>query len=87
MRTSVDSLVCQNIVISLMYIFSLAVQTSTTGKHRQLAATNVNMRKYASVESTQHELHLTLKPMTKKITSATLECTLSCVFLREGKAT
>lgn len=60
---------------------------STTGKHRQLAVTNVNMRKYASVESTQHELHLTLKPMTKKITTASLECTLSCVFLREGKAT
>lgn len=60
---------------------------STAGKHRQLAATNINMQKYASVESTQHELHLTLKPMTKKITSASLECTLSCVFLREGKAT
>lgn len=57
------------------------------GKRRQLAAANINMKKYASVESTQHELNLTLKPTTKKIVSASLECTLSCVFLREGKAT
>uniref|UniRef100_A0A1B6L673 C2 NT-type domain-containing protein n=1 Tax=Graphocephala atropunctata TaxID=36148 RepID=A0A1B6L673_9HEMI len=60
---------------------------ATTGKRRQLAVANINMRKYASVESTQHQLNLTLKPTTKKINSANLECTLSCVFLREGKAT
>ncbi|XP_046676069.1 EH domain-binding protein 1-like isoform X2 [Homalodisca vitripennis] len=60
---------------------------ATTGKRRQLAVANINMRKYASVESTQHQLNLILKPTTKKINSATLECTLSCVFLREGKAT
>jgi hypothetical protein len=28
-----------------------------------------------------------MKPTTKKIVGASLECTLSCVFLREGKAT
>ncbi|GLV42585.1 Eps15 homology domain containing protein-binding protein 1 [Carabus blaptoides fortunei] len=60
---------------------------SPNGKRRQIAATNINMKKYASVEPSQHELQLTFKPTTKKITSAKLECTLSCVFLREGKAT
>ncbi|EEB12203.1 protein MLP1, putative [Pediculus humanus corporis] len=60
---------------------------SVTGKRRQIAATNINMKKYASVESSQVQLNLTLKPMTKKIVFASLECTLSCVFLREGKAT
>lgn len=48
---------------------------------------SVNMRKYASVESTQNPMTINFKPTTKKITSAKLECTLSCVFLREGKAT
>ncbi|XP_070528889.1 EH domain-binding protein 1 isoform X5 [Cardiocondyla obscurior] len=60
---------------------------STTGKRRHVAATNINMKKYATLESSQQQLKLDLKPTSKKIVSATLECTLSCVFLREGKAT
>ena len=63
------------------------MKVSNTGKRRQIAAANINMKKYASVISAQNELKISLKPTTKKITSATLECTLSCVFLREGKAT
>ncbi|CAG9824256.1 unnamed protein product [Phaedon cochleariae] len=59
----------------------------TSGKRRQLAIAHVNMRKYASVESSQTELQINFKPTTKKITGAKLDCTLSCVFLREGKAT
>ncbi|KAK9301992.1 hypothetical protein QLX08_005841 [Tetragonisca angustula] len=60
---------------------------SPTGKRRHVAAANINMKKYATLESTQQQLKLDLKPTSKKIVSATLECTLSCVFLREGKAT
>ncbi|ERL86810.1 hypothetical protein D910_04214 [Dendroctonus ponderosae] len=45
------------------------------------------MRKYASVESSQTELQIVFKPTTKKITGAKLDLTLSCVFLREGRAT
>lgn len=60
---------------------------AATGKRRQLAITHVNMKKYAAIESTQNQLQLTFKPTTKKVTAAKLECTLSCVFLREGKAT
>ncbi|XP_017772923.1 PREDICTED: EH domain-binding protein 1 isoform X2 [Nicrophorus vespilloides] len=60
---------------------------SPAGKRRQLAVTQINMGKFASIDSTQYPLQLNLKPTTKKITSAKLECTLSCVFLREGKAT
>lgn len=59
----------------------------TGGKRRQLATAHVNMRKYASIESTQSELQVNFKPATKKIIGAKLECTLSCVLLREGKAT
>lgn len=63
------------------------MQVATNGKRRQIAATSINMKKFASIEPSQHELELIFKPTTKKITSAKLECTLSCVFLREGKAT
>ncbi|XP_017049405.1 EH domain-binding protein 1 isoform X6 [Drosophila ficusphila] len=57
------------------------------GKKRVLANASINMRKYASVESTQQSFTLSLKPVSKKITAASLELTISCVFLREGKAT
>ncbi|KAH8401975.1 hypothetical protein KR009_008963 [Drosophila setifemur] len=57
------------------------------GKKRVLANACINMRKYASIESTQQSFTLTLKPVSKKITAASLELTISCVFLREGKAT
>ncbi|KAH8421062.1 hypothetical protein KR222_007738 [Zaprionus bogoriensis] len=60
---------------------------SLLGKKRVLANANINMRKYASVESTQQSFTLNLKPVSRKITSADLELTISCVFLREGKAT
>ncbi|KAL1516839.1 hypothetical protein ABEB36_000685 [Hypothenemus hampei] len=59
----------------------------TTGKRRQLATAHLNMRKYASIESSQTEIQIVFKPTTKKITGAKLDLTLSCVFLREGKAT
>ncbi|XP_055373046.1 EH domain-binding protein 1 isoform X2 [Condylostylus longicornis] len=57
------------------------------GKKRVLASASINMRKYASIESTQQSFTLNLKPSSRKITSANLELTISCVFLREGKAT
>ncbi|XP_058458439.1 EH domain-binding protein 1 isoform X2 [Malaya genurostris] len=60
---------------------------SQLGKKRLLASATINMRKYASIESTQQTFILELRPVSKKIVSAQLELTLSCVFLREGKAT
>uniref|UniRef100_A0A182QAA7 EH domain-binding protein 1 n=1 Tax=Anopheles farauti TaxID=69004 RepID=A0A182QAA7_9DIPT len=60
---------------------------SQLGKKRALAMATINMRKYASIESTQQTFTLKLRPVSKKILAANLELTLSCVFLREGKAT
>lgn len=57
------------------------------GKKRVLATASINMKKYASVDPTQQSFTLSLKPSSRKISSADLELTLSCVFLREGKAT
>uniref|UniRef100_A0A8D9DRZ7 EH domain-binding protein 1 n=1 Tax=Cacopsylla melanoneura TaxID=428564 RepID=A0A8D9DRZ7_9HEMI len=60
---------------------------SSGGKRRPLAMAVLNMNKFASIDSTQTQMNLEFKPCTKKIVSATLDLTLSCVFLREGKAT
>ncbi|XP_065347963.1 EH domain-binding protein 1 [Cloeon dipterum] len=60
---------------------------SPNGKRRQLAALAVNMKQYANFAASQEELKLTLKPTSKKITAATLECTICSFLLREGKAT
>lgn len=60
---------------------------SPMGKKRALASASINMRKYASIESTQQTFSIHLRPITKKIIGADIELTISCVFLREGKAT
>lgn len=57
------------------------------GKHRQIAVSTLNMKKYANVDSTQSQITLIFKPTSKKIISASLDMTISSVFLREGKAT
>lgn len=63
------------------------MQVSHMGKKRVLASASINMRKYASVDPTQQSFTLSLRPVSRKINLADLELTLSCVFLREGKAT
>ncbi|CRL08109.1 CLUMA_CG020850, isoform A [Clunio marinus] len=60
---------------------------SSTGKKRCLASASINMKKYASIESTQQTFTLELRSTSKKIVFAEIELTISCVFLREGKAT
>uniref|UniRef100_T1IPS8 C2 NT-type domain-containing protein n=1 Tax=Strigamia maritima TaxID=126957 RepID=T1IPS8_STRMM len=60
---------------------------STTGKRRQIASGKINMKQYASIVPAQTEVKLNLKPLSKKVAAANLQFTLSCVFLREGKAT
>ncbi|XP_016125315.1 EH domain-binding protein 1-like [Sinocyclocheilus grahami] len=45
------------------------------------------MKQYASAMPTQTDVKLKFKPLSKKVVSATLQFSLSCIFLREGKAT
>ncbi|RUS78965.1 hypothetical protein EGW08_013267 [Elysia chlorotica] len=63
------------------------IEDHSKGSRKVLASRAVNMKDYASPMPTQTALKLKLKPMSKKIMSATLELTISCVFIREGKAT
>ncbi|GFO10181.1 EH domain-binding protein 1-like [Plakobranchus ocellatus] len=63
------------------------VEDHSKGHRKVLASKEVNMKDYASHVPTQTALKLKLKPVSKKVVSATLEVTISCVFIREGKAT
>uniref|UniRef100_A0ACB8GF54 EH domain-binding protein 1 n=3 Tax=Sphaerodactylus townsendi TaxID=933632 RepID=A0ACB8GF54_9SAUR len=45
------------------------------------------MKQYASPMPTQTDVKLKFRPLSKKVVSATLQFSLSCIFLREGKAT
>ncbi|KAE8601054.1 hypothetical protein XENTR_v10013512 [Xenopus tropicalis] len=60
---------------------------SSSGRRKALATSNINMKQYASPMPTQTDVKLKFKPLSKKVVSATLQFSLSCIFLREGKAT
>ncbi|EDO43277.1 predicted protein, partial [Nematostella vectensis] len=60
---------------------------STGGRRKPIAYANINMVDYASVESTQRDVSLKLKLTSKKLVYASLDLKLSCVLIKEGKAT
>lgn len=60
---------------------------SLSGRRKALATSSINMKQYASPMPTQTDVKLKFKPLSKKVISATLQFSLSCIFLREGKAT
>lgn len=72
--------------INRSFVF-LYWQQARGGRRKIIASAPVNMKDYASDVPTQHTMTITLKPATKKIVKASIQLTLSCVFLREGKAT
>ena len=67
--------------------FPHAYQVDPMGKRKVLAVTSINMVRYASSIPFDHDLHLRLKPVSRKIKNAILEVSINSVFLREGKAT
>ncbi|XP_041099146.1 EH domain-binding protein 1-like protein 1 isoform X13 [Polyodon spathula] len=67
--------------------WTFVIENESKGHRKVLASVDVNMRKYASAMPTQTDLTLRLKPLSVKVVEATLKLSLSCVFLREGKAT
>ncbi|XP_071400183.1 EH domain-binding protein 1 isoform X2 [Centroberyx affinis] len=67
--------------------WTFVIENETKGRRKVLASVDVNMKKYASATTAQYDLILKLKPLSVKVVEATLKLTLSCVFLKEGKAT
>uniref|UniRef100_A0A3B4TJZ1 EH domain-binding protein 1-like protein 1 n=1 Tax=Seriola dumerili TaxID=41447 RepID=A0A3B4TJZ1_SERDU len=67
--------------------WTFVIENETKGRRKVLASVDVNMKKYASATPAQYDVTLKLKPLSVKVVEATLKLTLSCVFLKEGKAT
>ncbi|KAI1902628.1 hypothetical protein AGOR_G00017910 [Albula goreensis] len=67
--------------------WTFVIENETKGHRKVLASVDVNLKKFASATPTQTDLTLKLKPLSVKVVEATLKLSLSCVFMREGKAT
>ncbi|XP_046904831.1 EH domain-binding protein 1-like protein 1 isoform X9 [Hypomesus transpacificus] len=67
--------------------WTFVIESETRGHRKVLASADVNMRKFASATPVQFDMTLQFKPVSVKVVEATLKLTLSCVFLKEGKAT
>ncbi|XP_036843638.1 uncharacterized protein LOC110531861 isoform X5 [Oncorhynchus mykiss] len=68
--------------------WTFIIENETNKGHKKvLASVDVNMKKFASATPAQYDLTLKLKPLSVKVVEATLKLTLTCVFLKEGKAT
>uniref|UniRef100_A0A3B1JX23 EH domain-binding protein 1-like protein 1 n=1 Tax=Astyanax mexicanus TaxID=7994 RepID=A0A3B1JX23_ASTMX len=67
--------------------WTFIIENETKGHRKVLASVDVNMKKYANASSAQFDLALQLKPLSVKVVDATLKLTLTCIFLKEGKAT
>ncbi|XP_049425539.1 uncharacterized protein ehbp1l1a isoform X5 [Epinephelus fuscoguttatus] len=67
--------------------WTFVIENETKGRRKVLASADVNMKKFASATPAQYDLTLKLKPLSVKVVEATLKLNLSCIFLKEGKAT
>uniref|UniRef100_UPI003AAFE164 EH domain-binding protein 1-like isoform X2 n=1 Tax=Centroberyx gerrardi TaxID=166262 RepID=UPI003AAFE164 len=67
--------------------WTFVVEGESKGHRKVLASADINLKRFASPTPTQTDLTLKLKPLSVKVVEATLKLSLSCVFLREGKAT
>ncbi|XP_023285202.1 EH domain-binding protein 1-like protein 1 isoform X1 [Seriola lalandi dorsalis] len=67
--------------------WTFVLEGENKGHRKVLASADINLKKFASPMPTQTDLTLKLKPLSVKVVEATLKLSLSCVFVREGKAT
>ncbi|XP_026572060.1 EH domain-binding protein 1-like protein 1 isoform X3 [Pseudonaja textilis] len=67
--------------------WTFVVENESKGQRKVLASVDVNLKRFASQTPNQADLKLNLKPKSVKVVAASLQLTLSCVFLHEGKAT
>ncbi|KAM9134187.1 EH domain-binding protein 1-like protein 1 isoform 1-T1 [Pangshura tecta] len=67
--------------------WTFVIENESKGQRKVLASADVNLQRFARPTPAQTELKLKLKPRSVKVVAATLQLSLSCVFLREGKAT
>ncbi|KAM6983445.1 uncharacterized protein ehbp1l1b [Tautogolabrus adspersus] len=67
--------------------WTFVIEGENKGHRKVLASADINLKRFASPTPTQIDLELKLKPLSVKVVDASLKLSLSCVFVREGKAT
>ncbi|XP_023197584.1 EH domain-binding protein 1 isoform X6 [Xiphophorus maculatus] len=67
--------------------WTFVLEGENKGHRKVLASADINLKRFASPTPTQTDLTLKLKPLSVKVVEAELKLSLSCVFIREGKAT
>ncbi|KAM9728749.1 uncharacterized protein ACNS7B_016584 isoform 15-T15 [Menidia menidia] len=67
--------------------WTFVIEAENKGHRKVLASADINLKSFASPTMSQTDLTLNLKPLSVKVVEATLKLSLSCVFVREGKAT
>jgi len=67
--------------------WNISIEDVSTGKPRPLATSHLNVKEFAFDVPTQTSSEINLKPLSKKIVSATVKFTVSSCLIREGKAT
>uniref|UniRef100_A0A8D2ZKZ2 EH domain binding protein 1 like 1 n=1 Tax=Scophthalmus maximus TaxID=52904 RepID=A0A8D2ZKZ2_SCOMX len=67
--------------------WTFVIEGENKGHRKVLASADINLKRFASPTPTQTDLTLKLKPLSVKVVEATLKLSVSCVFVREGKAT
>ncbi|XP_060108338.1 EH domain-binding protein 1-like protein 1 isoform X1 [Heteronotia binoei] len=67
--------------------WTFVIENESKGQRKVLASVDINLKRFASSTPTQVDLNLKLKPRSVKVVAATLQLTLCCAFLYEGKAT
>ncbi|CAJ1063581.1 EH domain-binding protein 1-like protein 1 isoform X6 [Xyrichtys novacula] len=67
--------------------WTFVIEGENKGHRKVLASADLNLKRFTSPTPTQTDLTLKLKPLSVKVVEATLKLSLSCVFVREGKAT
>ncbi|XP_061608874.1 EH domain-binding protein 1-like protein 1 isoform X9 [Phyllopteryx taeniolatus] len=67
--------------------WTFVLEGECKGHRKVLGSAAINLKNYASATPTQTDVRLSLKPLSVKVVEAELKLSLSCIFVREGKAT
>ena len=63
------------------------LQEARDGKRKPIATVRVDIAQYVNAVSASHDIELLLKPLTAKVKSTRLTCSITCNFLSAGPAT
>lgn len=67
--------------------WTFIILDESSGRRKPLAQASIDMAKYFSIEPSCKQMTIKMKAANNKVKTAQIDIALSCVFLREGKAT